>query len=114
MKTIVTLLMALLLCQCGGDFSTIDAEVEIVGSLPPVMPSTKSDAVLYRVVTPAELTGRYGVEYTKLSSTEVEQRKGAIFKIRRIGKWRHLLTASAPIGASVSAGEDFFDSATQK
>ena len=114
MKTIVTLLLAFILCGCGGDFSRIDAEVEIVGSLPPAHPSLKADAVLYRVLAPAELAGKYGVDYTKLSSAEVEKRKGAIFKIRRVGKWRHLLSATAPLGASVSAGEDFFDSATPK
>jgi hypothetical protein len=114
MKTIVTLFLTALICGCGGDFSAIDAEVEIVGSLPPAVASPEPSTVLYRVVAPAELAGRYGVDHTKISADEIEKRRGGIFEIRRTEKWRHLLTATAPTKASVSAGEDFFESAIRK
>lgn len=114
MKTIILLAFALLLSGCGQDMKTIDAEVEIIGSLPAAIPTERASAVLYRVVVPSDLAGRYGAEFTALGSTEVEMKKGAIFKIQRFGKWRHLLSATPPKASSVSKGEDFFANAVPK
>jgi len=114
MKPLLLLLLAFALVGCGSDFRTIDAEVEILGLLPSAVPNADASAVLYRVTAPSELAGKYGVDYTRSSSADIEKMKGGIFKIRRIGKWRHLLTDHPPLGASVSVGEDFFSTAAAK
>ena len=114
MKSWIFLSLGLALSGCGGSFGRINAEVVVVGLLPSVSPAERSSAVLYRVIAPVELAGKYGVDYTGLSAAEVEKKKGAVFKITRLGKWRYLLSESAPLGASVGREEDFFKSATPK
>jgi hypothetical protein len=116
MKALTLITIALLISGCGGDFSTIDAEVEVI-RLQPALTVSGHDlphAVLYRVVAPAELAGKYGVDYTDLSAAEIEKKKGMIFKIQRLGKWRHLLSDTPPKASSVSKGEDFFATAVPK
>ncbi|ATC63690.1 hypothetical protein CMV30_06835 [Nibricoccus aquaticus] len=111
------LLLLLVVFACGGcqeDFQAFDCEVEILGSLPPTESTQEANAVLFRVLIPAKASGKYGVAFTTLSRDAVEKKKGMIFKIRRLGKWRHLLTDSPPTRASVSNGEDFFSTAVQK
>ncbi|MGC4072353.1 MAG: hypothetical protein QM760_07530 [Nibricoccus sp.] len=114
MKTLLLFIAAVLLCGCGEDFKTFDVEVEVVGSLPSIEPNEEASAVLYRVLSPAEVAGMYGVEFTALRPDEVESKKGMSFKIRRLGKFRHLLKNNPPQRASVSQGEDFFATAIPK
>jgi hypothetical protein len=95
----------------GGGLSPIDAAVEVVGPLPPASPRSGRRAVLYRVLAPRDLAGKYGAEGTSLSPGEIDGRRGARFRIRRPWKWRHLLTAVPPLAASASGEDDFFASA---
>ncbi len=92
----------------------MDADVEIVRSLPSVTPEIPPNAVLYRVVSPPELSGKYGTEFTSKTPQQVEALKGRIYTIHRGGKWRDMLDSSPPEGASVSKSTDFFESAKEK
>jgi hypothetical protein len=95
----------------GTDFSRIDATVEVIGWLPPAVPGPVANrTVLYRVVTPQDLSGRYGVEGTWKNAEEINALKGTLFQIRRLGKWRHVLSLVPPLSAS-TGGEDFFATA---
>jgi hypothetical protein len=114
MKTLIMLALALTVSGCGSDFRPINAEVEVLGLLSPATPGGEANAVLYRVVAPAELAGKYGVDYTAIGTVEIEKKKGTVFKIQRLGKWRHLLSDTSPKAASVSKGEDFFAKAAPK
>ena len=113
MKLFTFLAVALLVSGCG-DFSNISADVQIVGALPPAFPNHPTNTVLYRVLSPPALSGMYGTDYTSKTPRDVESRKGKIYTIDRMGKWRHLLTTTPPVGASVSTNADFFDSAKEK
>jgi hypothetical protein len=108
------LVVSLLVCSCGGPSQTIDADVEVVRLLPSVVPETPANALLYRVVSPPELSGRYGTEFTSKTSQDVESRKGKIYSIRRGGKWREMLSLAPPEGGNESKSADFFDSAKEK
>ena len=95
----------------GADFSRIDATVEVIGWLPAAVPGPVANrTVLYRVVTPQELSGKYGIEGTLKSAEEINALKGTIFQIQRLGKWRHVLCLVPPSSAS-TGGEDFFATA---
>jgi hypothetical protein len=105
--------LVVLLTARSADFSRIDATVEVVGPIPPAFPDLLDNrTVLYRVVTPKELSGKYGIAGTLKSAVEIDARKGQRFTIRPLGKWRHLLSAEPPLHASVSRGKEFFDDAT--
>ena len=108
------LAVSFLLCGCSGPPQIIDADVEVVRLLPSVVPEIQSNALLYRVVSPPELSGRYGTEFTSKTLQEVESRKGKIYSIRRGGKWPDMLSLAAPEAANVSKSTDFFDSAKEK
>jgi hypothetical protein len=104
--------LMLLLIGRGTDFARIDATVEVIGPLPPPFPdSADSRTALYRVLTPTKLSGKYGTARTVKSADEIEARKGQVFTIRPMGKWRHTLSAGPPLAGSVSGGDDFFDCA---
>jgi hypothetical protein len=75
---------------------------------------TLASALLYRVISPPELSGKYGTEFTAKTPQQVEARKGGIYTIRRGEKWRDMLSLAAPEAASVSKDTDFFDSAKEK
>jgi hypothetical protein len=105
--------LVVLLIARSTDFSRIDVTVEVIGSLPPAFPEVADTrTVLYRVVTPQAYAGKYGIAGTSKRVDEIEARKGRLFTIRPLGKWRHSLSAGPPLGGSVSGGEDFFDYAT--
>jgi hypothetical protein len=104
--------LVVLLTAGSTDFSRIDAQVEVIGSLPPAFPDGDTTTVLYRVVMPREYAGKYGIAGTSKSVAEIEARKGRLFTIRPLGKWRHSLSVVPPGAGSLSAGEDFFDFAT--
>jgi hypothetical protein len=93
--------------------ANVDADVEIVGMLPPAG-AGKPEAVLYRVIAPAEVAGKYGTDFTRLSTAEVNSKKGRVYSIHRPEKWRHLLTSAPPMVLSISDGEDFFAAAKPK
>jgi hypothetical protein len=96
----------------GAHFSRIDATVEVIGWLPPaVSDPVANQTVLYRVVTPQEHSGKYGIEGTLKSAEEINALKGTTFQIQRRGKWRHVLGLVPPLSASTSSGEDFFATA---
>jgi hypothetical protein len=104
--------LVVVLTACSTDFSRIDAQVEVIGSLPPAFPDSETRTVLYRVVSPHEYAGKYGIAGTSKSVSEIEARSGRLFVIRPMGKWRHLLKTEPPGAGSVSKGEEFFDYAT--
>ena len=105
--------LVVILTAHSTDFSRIDVKVEVIGALPPAFSdSVATRTVLYRVVTPKEYSGKYGIAGTLKSVDEIEARKGRQFTIRPLGKWRHLLSAGPPLAGSVSGGGDFFDFAT--
>jgi hypothetical protein len=99
----------------GPDLSRIDVFVEVIGCLPPaVSPDTAVNrTVLYRVVLPPELSGKYGIDGTRKGADEIGALKGRIFQIQRPEKWRHRLSLVPPLAASSAGGEDFFASAVE-
>jgi hypothetical protein len=102
--------LVLLIVGRSTDFSRIDATVEVIGPLPPAFPDLVDNrTVLYRVLTPKELSGKYGIDGTLKGIDEVEARKRQVFAIRPLGKWRHSLSDVPPLAGSVSRGDDFFD-----
>jgi hypothetical protein len=102
--------LVILLIGRSTDFSRIDATVEVIRSLPPAFPDLVDNrTVLYRVLTPKELSGKYGIASTLKSADEIGARKGQVFIVRPLGKWRHSLSAGPPLSGSVSGGDDFFD-----
>ena len=96
----------------GTDCSRIEATVELIGALDPGDPDWVANrTVLYRVITPEELAGQYGIEGTLKSTEEINALKGTAFRIQRLGKWGHSLSREPPGAGSCSGGEDFFASA---
>jgi hypothetical protein len=70
----------------GTDFSRIEATVELIGALDPGDPDWVANrTVLYRVITPEELAGKYGIEGTLKSTEEINALKGTAFRIQRLG-----------------------------
>ena len=96
----------------GTDFSRVEATVEVIGWLDPGDPDWVANrTVLYRVVTPQELAGQYGIDGTLKSAEKINALKGTVFRIQRLAKWRHSLSREPPGAGVCSGGEDFFASA---
>jgi hypothetical protein len=96
----------------GTGFSRIEAIVEVIGWLPAAEPGWVTNrTVLYRVVTPQDLSGKYGIAWTRKNEREINALKGTTFHIRPLGKWRHSLSLAPPLAGTSNGGEDFFASA---
>ena len=65
----------------GPGFLRFDATVEVIGLLPPAFPDERQGALLYRVITPTDLAGSYGVTNTLKKREEVDALAGKRFSI---------------------------------
>jgi hypothetical protein len=108
MKTIFWiswLVLALSSCRLPTDMFEADVRLEKAFAAADV---AESRTLLYRVVSPPKLAGRYGVAMTRASAAKVQSNVGVVYRIRLTEKDGQMLTVAEPNGGSTSSKEDFF------
>jgi hypothetical protein len=104
------LVLVIGLCACRPD-GAFDATVKLEKIFPAPDVATNR-VVLYRVVSPEEIAGKYGIASTHAKQAFIQSHVGTIYRIRLTPKDRQILSRNPPENALVGGTDDFFDRAS--
>lgn len=104
---IIALNFILVFSSCRLPTSQFEVIVQLEEVLP-VSAVAQKRTLIYKVVAPVDLRGRYGIATTRVSDTEAREKLGALYRLNLTEKDRYILSEVKPLGGSDSATDDFF------